>query len=540
MQETAIPQVTTMSIDMSNAPGNIAIHGGVLAPSGFDSHYVDDKAAGAIVGDADNDSASPGGNSKTKTDLCVQVESPTSSPGKGSLNGSVLYNWQQPYSELSRFPSASYRFRGKDWPPDGSRFIIPLPSPLDSRSRSFSDAASEASSAASDSNLGPSTSTDLASRSTSANISSNGRRATPTRSRTANFFETMDAAFSPPPPPKMPLASDHSKRKSLDGSASLSTAKDSFSPPSEASSSFERDSPDMKRSYLSASMPASTGKASSSSTFQPLSNLPSAFRSEVLPLGHLSSNLQGKDHKRISSNGSTSAIPTIPSLLGRHTVMSDSPLPSPTESISMKWPRMPPGRLPTLLGDDWSSVQDPGEAAPVSSPNIHAASPPDNRNTHASTSIQKFSARECECGAILDEKYEVLRNLGIGAFSKVVLAKRMRLPRSEEPPAASSSSPNHVKHKKLDSATSPRDLGIGHARIRSVGTSLENRLQRGMSMQDTAQDWQKQTSTTDEDLVAIKLIDRNDILKNDRMRISIMREVEVLKVDLLPLYYTEG
>ena len=461
-----------------------------------------------------------------KPDLNVQADSPDFNSSGTALTDASPHNWQQPYRELSRFPSASYRSRGKDWPPDGARFMTPLPSPLDFRSRSFSDSADEASSVEGELTATPASNAPIAARRTNLALGIKDQRVLPTRTRTANFFDTMDAAFSPPPPPRMPSANyDHYKRKSLDGPALSTPIKDLNLLPLHTSPQ-----PDFQRLSLSASMPASRTR-SSSITNPPLSNLFSVSHSEQLSRSPPSSASFLPSHRRVTSNGSASTTPTRPSALGRHTVVSQSPLPSPTESQSSHWLCEPPNRLPMLLPD-----------APINGANSYTTSLASPLHDTAMSRLQgqkaeilsgasrpSESENECMCGSILDGRYEILRDLGLGAFSKVVLAKRLaRLsPTLDTLPDAHWASRSQVQSQGLEAGL--RDIAQGHARLRSIGLGIANKLQHSTGVVDTIQRDQK-GQQTEEDLVAIKLIDRDHIRKNDRMRISIMREVEVLKV----------
>lgn len=67
-------------------------------------------------------------------------------------------------------------------------------------------------------------------------------------------------------------------------------------------------------------------------------------------------------------------------------------------------------------------------------------------------------------------------------------------------------------------------------------TSLAKGHLRSLSKANAAASESEKAGSSTENLVAIKLISQSHIKKNDRMRISIVREVEVLKVrDTVPV-----
>jgi hypothetical protein len=162
----------------------------------------------------------------------------------------------------------------------------------------------------------------------------------------------------------------------------------------------------------------------------PVTVLPPAVTHTVEPLSNLPSAIQ---------NSPPRTKKTAPASLG----LGDSP--GPRRSLSMKvsghgLPLDPPSRLPSLLPDSISST--PSTSRPPS------------------PVFQKEAADDLNPGCMLNEEYTIVKRLGTGAFSKVVLAKR--------------------KGEKLP--------------------------------------------------VAVKAISKSSIERNDRMKISVLREVEVLKV----------
>jgi len=445
--------------------------------------------------------------SASKPALSLSFESsPTLSIG----NGSPHVPWQQPYSELSRFPSASYRFRpgrdNKEWPPEGSQYMTPLPSPsAQSRSRSTSDAASETSFVSET----PSTSS----------------KPGTSKSKTLQFFQSADSAMSPPPPPRMPSADyDHRKKEDWTPSTTGSSSFARFntnSPPRSSTSVRSQRFFDEPASKTSASF--SPVNIDSSSSLPPLSNLTSNFRSEPSQSrsNATASTSNPSTHRRLPSGGS---LAFTPSALGKSSSVIDSPLASPTDLPNSRWVKELPSRLPTLLTEQQHTPLSTEIASPSSArearPPLSSLSLQDTHSSKdsASSRQQQVSpttpAQECEPGMVLKGRYEIVRQLGIGSFSKVVLAKCLALGTSDSDDAAST----RRNHHRMPSGPYPTSLARGHARSRS-------RQNLGTEEPDL---------TNSDSLVAIKLISRSHIKKNDRMRISIVREVEVLKVSRVP------
>ena len=466
----------------------------------------------------DGTSFASGSTSNTKPNLSVSVESPSWSPNGGSLGP-----WQPMLSELSRFPSASHKFRPprqKDWRPEGtSKYMTPLPSPLDTRSRSLSDAASDVSTDGGGSASGSAT---------------NGRTAA--RSRTMQFFETMDAAFSPPPPPRMPSANyDHSKR---DLYASTSSLPDSNTAPLPIDMS--RPLPPLSQSPPQTARPGSSAAADTTSlaqpialttstpVYQPLSNLPSAFRSDPAARQPQFAGQSAFSHTRTRSGSNG------PLVLGRQTVVHDSPLPSPTESQASKWTREPPSRLPTMPPEATTAIGKPRISPHAIASTSHLASSVSSSDP-SDPPPELTPAHEAEPGYVLNDRYEVVRVLGLGAFSKVVLAKRIDGPNGtpfSSAPVSAVPSPKkqqlqNLGHRKTPSSSSLSERS--HVPIAPRGLAFS-------SVRDEVADSASQGNSSEramraeQPMVALKLISRSHIKKNDRMRISIVREVEVLKV----------
>lgn len=150
---------------------------------------------------------------------------------------------------------------------------------------------------------------------------------------------------------------------------------------------------------------------------------------------------------------------------------------------------------PAVPSKDLSLVLPPPSRLPSLSQSVTVASSKDTGNkrisiseTSTSPTAISFGDRSIRCideeidtrvGSLLNGEYVVQRKLGDGAFSEVVLAERKR-PLLERPP----SPPRSLKRSRRD--------------------TLNN-------------------------LVAIKVIDNNTCARNDRMRISVLREIEVLK-----------
>lgn len=428
-----------------------------------------------------------------------------SSPSLSLGNGNPHVPWQQPYSELSRFPSASYRFRagrdGRTWPPEGSQYMTPLPSPsTQSRSRSTSDAASETSFVS-----------ETASTSSKPGTS---------KSKTLQFFQSADSAMSPPPPPRMPSA-DYDHRKKLDWTpSSMSTHSfplgNTSSPPRASTSLHSHRLLDGSHadSLASSSPPADF---ESDEAIQPLSNLPSNFRTEPNQSRSNGTHITSKssNHYRSSSGNS---LAFAPSALGKNSSVIESPLASPTEMPSSRWVKELPSRLPTLLTDQQetsspSRTSTPLSRAPqlsLSSLSLEGSSGTCGATGDALPYDQPATpAQETEPGTILKGRYKILRHLGLGSFSRVVLAKRLALGTSDSDVAAST----RRNHQRMPSGPYPTSLPKIHARNRSRQIGGE----------------EDSDCTSVDSLVAIKLISRSHIKKNDRMRISIVREVEVLK-----------
>ena len=632
---------TVMAVDslLPNFNTNLAIFDPPPPPlDATESSGVSTSAAMSQSADAERSESSTNSySSSNKPNLNISIESPGSSwnapatvagaaggagvrtearhasPAEGNASGNSAgsrqstqppyHSWQQPYSELSRFPSASHRFRGskergerRDWPPEGaSKYMTPLPSPLESRSRSISDAASESSVLSVDSGLANVSATTSA---------ASGR--TPGRTKTMQFFESMDSAFSPPPPPRIPSFNYHddarrelfSSTSSLPGNLpSLGTSADSAESAQSNSSSATVTglvSPAMQTSKsaqttLPATLTAVASDASRSQTpvgassmpanLQPLSNLPSGFRSIEAPSQNGQSRHSPSPHSLVSAGPSAFQHHHLhftagghshsrnrsgshgPSVLGRQMVVNESPLASPTESQSSGWIREPVARLPTLLSDPSAPIPAP---APSSSPSsssshrLHASpakagtatrhtstpSPPSSSTSsppppvldpssppRVSASTATMPSQEADAGHVLHGRYEVIRVLGLGAFSKVVLARRLKRPTSGTDGVEPLVHPLPLSPKVL------QQQQLGHKRSSSLGRGLSGigglsaMSQAGaLPEKDQQQGGTRAAGQEEQELVALKLISRNHIKKNDRMRISIVREVEVLKV----------
>lgn len=446
----------------------------------------------------------PMSSAASRPTLSLSFEaSPTLSLG----NGSPHVPWQQPYSELSRFPSASYRFKpgrdNKEWPPEGSQYMTPLPSPsTQSRSRSISDAASE-----------------LSFVSETASTSS---KPGTSKSKTMQFFRSAESAMSPPPPPRMPSADyDHKKKEDWVPPATNTSSFALFptnSPPRTSTSTpSQRLLDDVKPKPAS---PASPNVFDTSSSFIPTSsNLPSNIRPD--PSHYRSNNAASPTstshtHRRAPSG---SSVTFTPSALGQNSSVIDSPLASPTELPNSRWVKELPSRLPTLLTEDQHTPQSSRTASPssvrpsrlpLSSLSLQEQPPSSTSTSRLQTDTPTTPAQECEPGTVLKGKYEIAKHLGLGSFSRVVLAKRLAAGSSDSDDAATT----RRNHKRMPSGPYPTSLARGHARSKS-------RQEVGAEDVDDA---------ASDSLVAIKLISRSHIKKNDRMRISIVREVEVLKV----------
>ena len=152
-------------------------------------------------------------------------------------------------------------------------------------------------------------------------------------------------------------------------------------------------------------------------------------------------------------------------------------------------------------------------------------------------------AQEYEPDLILDGRYRIVRIIGHGAFSKVVLASSLKGKepmrnhdmREEDTALAN----RYATHKRSQSG-GYSGIGLGHARNRSLGkagvSASASKLHQSMALDDSSEDETSPQQSTD--YVAIKMISRSHIQKNDRMRISIVREVEVLKVRSLLITLT--
>ena len=154
----------------------------------------------------------------------------------------------------------------------------------------------------------------------------------------------------------------------------------------------------------------------------------------------------------------------------------------------------PPSRYPTLLGPrkaprlERKAVLTPDEPPPRStSPVVESPSTFDAPHSSVQHSTVADDSDQTETdakpGTTLSPDYQVVRLLGTGAFSQVVLARRTQPGKREENEA------------------------FANVRQRRISASMGEGV-----------------------LVAIKVIDRRTCEANDRMRISVLREVEVLQV----------
>lgn len=391
------------------------------------------------------------------------AESPLPSPGLSAPQSA----WQKPYSDLSRFPSASHRTRGavpsnnafsvgmSKWPTAGeSKFITPLPSPYANRSRTLSDAASETSS--------------IGNASLTSSVIDHGdpKSQGPNRSRTNDFFFALDAALSPPPPPRMKPDVNNRDRP-------LRTAP-------------LHGSPDSLPSISTIVAPASA----------PPSARPDMAAFEALPSATLSfpdsedGDVSLDNHRRTASAGTAVSTPTLNTSFARDTAVDNSPAQSPTDSLYSRVMREPPLRLPSLPAT--SHAEESQTTASRTSSlrrSIKASLNEEPASFDPSLGQTQTSATsETDAGTILADRYEVLHTIGLGAFSKVVLAS----------------------HLSDDSSVAPAN---------GLRETLADNPKHGevVAARDT---------------VAVKMISRAHIKKNDRMRISIVREIEVLKVRL--------
>ena len=108
--------------------------------------------------------------------------------------------------------------------------------------------------------------------------------------------------------------------------------------------------------------------------------------------------------------------------------------------------------------------------------------------------VEEEEAEEEEVGDQVGP-YRIERTLGVGAFSRVALARLVRAPRAEA---------------KTDKRIS----------------SLADLRQRALSLTKSIT---ASSPSSGEDLVALKMLDREPCNQNERMRVSWVREVEVLK-----------
>lgn len=535
-------QSSSSAVFRDRSPGRPSPH---ILPEGSNSKSrVDSILFRSVRPSASSTIHNDASSSSPRPNLSVAVESPLGlSPASGSGQP-----WQQPYSDLSRFPSGSYRFRGpggphpstgvqsgRDWGAEGSsKFMSPLPSPLDGRSRTLSDAASDVSSLGNDS-LAASTAgrSDLPSQ-----ISD---RTAPARSRTRDFFAAMDSAFSPPPPPRMPYmnGSLHSSRNSDDGN----TLSNSIGPTSTSA-------PDSLVITTTTSAPPSAQP--DRATFEHFDALPTAFSTATVLDA-----VYSDPHRRSMSAG-TSTTPTVNTSFVTQSSVHDSPAPSPTESQAARWAREPPQRLPTLPANMPENAKEPSSvlASDVSRSRSRSAS-----NSTALASVNDRDARprtvssanttlkpirETEPGSILCNKYLIDKCIGLGAFSRVLLARSIKGKERATVIIDSEDDTQNLLQQNLSDRSSigngkPPNLSSpkkSHSRTRSLGrssgTSTPSKLQHSLAFSDDNEDDNVPAEPPDPpdtgESVAIKMISRSHVKKNDRMRISILREVEVLKV----------
>jgi hypothetical protein len=518
--------------------------------SRYNNAAVPSRETAASTTSSNNEDSSNQATPSSKPSLSLNFQPPSSvsssssySPNLSVGNGSPQVSWQLPYSELSRFPSSSYRFkhgRDREWPLEGAQqYMTPLPSPsVHNRDRSISDAASE---------------TSFVSDGAGSNAGGGGRAGTPTatntnnsssRSKTMQFFENAgDSVMSPPPPPRMPSSGyDHTKKEDWTPSiAGSSTFGSSISSPPESSTSSSRShhssfdghqQQQHGRSSNNNMLPSPASIESGSSSFLPLSQYPSGFRSDGASSqrSNPASSSGNATHRRIGSGSSASFMP---SGLGKTSTILESPLTSPTETVSSRWLKDPPSRLPTLLLEQQrppQSVSTPSTASSIStsisssalrSANlpIEALSVTDDTPPRTSRSTSDVSSAtpmsECEPGNILKGRFEIIKHLGLGSFSRVVLARRLTGSSSDSDDAAATT---RRHHSRMPSGPYPTSIAAAASRNQARSKSRNNSTTSFYDTQDS------------DELVAIKLISRSHIKKNDRMRISIVREVEVLKV----------
>lgn len=527
------------------------------------------ETTAATTASSNNEDSSNQATPSNKPSLSLNFQPPSSvsssssySPNLSVGNGSSQVSWQLPYSELSRFPSSSYRFkhgRDRDWPLEGAQqYMTPLPSPsVHNRSRSISDAASETSFVSDGAGsstggvgggkagIGASTGTPNTNTTSNSNNSS--------RSKTMQFFESAgDSMMSPPPPPRMASSGyDHTKKEDWTPSITSSSTLGSLMPsPPQSSTSSGRSNHSSAdgyqqqygRSSNNNMLPSPSSIESGSSSFLPLSQFPSGFRSDgALPQrSNATSSNSSATHRRIGSGSSASFMP---SGLGKTSTILESPLTSPTETVSSRWLKDPPSRLPTLLPEQQQSSQSvstPSTASSISTSTtssalrsanlpIESLSVTDDTPPRTSRSTSDVSSAtpmsECEPGNILKARFEIIKHLGLGSFSRVVLARRLTGSSSDSDDAAATT---RRHHSRMPSGPYPTSIAAAASRGQPRIKSRNNSTTSFYDTQDS------------DELVAIKLISRSHIKKNDRMRISIVREVEVLKVCPSPHLYRRG
>ncbi|KAL7007038.1 GTP-binding protein gtr1 [Cystobasidiomycetes sp. EMM_F5] len=350
----------------------------------------------------------------------------------------------------------------------------------------------------------------------------------------------MDSAFSPPPPPRMPYmnGSLHSSRNSDDGN----TLSNSIGPTSTSA-------PDSLVITTTTSAPPSAQP--DRATFEHFDALPTAFSTATVLDA-----VYSDPHRRSMSAG-TSTTPTVNTSFVTQSSVHDSPAPSPTESQAARWAREPPQRLPTLPANMPENAKEPSSvlASDVSRSRSRSAS-----NSTALASVNDRDARprtvssanttlkpirETEPGSILCNKYLIDKCIGLGAFSRVLLARSIKGKERATVIIDSEDDTQNLLQQNLSDRSSigngkPPNLSSpkkSHSRTRSLGrssgTSTPSKLQHSLAFSDDNEDDNVPAEPPDPpdtgESVAIKMISRSHVKKNDRMRISILREVEVLK-----------